>query len=50
VFNLNEKNFTSLPVGLKKMADWAKQVGVKKTPRFKAIEITEKLPSVWLED
>lgn len=44
-----EKN-TSLPEGLKQMANWAKAVGVRKSQRFEAIEITEKLPPFWLED
>jgi UDP-glucose 4-epimerase len=50
VFNIKEKNFVSLAEGLKRMADWAKKVGVKKSPKFNGIEITEKLPKVWLED
>jgi UDP-glucose 4-epimerase len=40
---------TSLPVGLKKMADWALQTGSKKSATFKNIEITEKIPPLWLE-
>ena len=40
----------SLEAGLKKMADWAKKTGIRKSERFKNIEITEKLPPVWLED
>jgi hypothetical protein len=32
------------------MADWVKVMGVKSTPKFKDIEIFEKLPAVWLED
>ena len=47
VFGL--KNSISLEEGLKKMADWAKKVGIRKSERFKAIELTEKLPAVWLE-
>ncbi len=41
---------TSLKDGLGKMAEWAKSAGVRKSKRFKDIEITEKLPPVWLED
>ena len=41
---------TSLLDGLKKMAEWAKKTGIKKSSRFENIEITEKLPSFWLED
>ncbi len=40
----------SLDEGLRRMAEWAKQTGIRKGERFKAIEITEKLPPVWLED
>jgi hypothetical protein len=32
------------------MADWAKTAGVKTSEKFKNIEITEKLPKIWLED
>jgi len=41
---------TPLFEGLKKMAEWVKISGIRKTSRFKAIEITEKLPPVWLEE
>jgi len=41
---------TSLLDGLKKMADWARKTGIKKSSRFENIEITDKLPSFWLED
>ncbi len=50
VFGLNDEKYTSLAVGLKKMADWAKQTGVKKSEKFQGIEILENLPKVWLED
>ena len=40
----------SLYDGLKKMADWARNAGIRKSPKFENIEIEEKLPSVWLED
>jgi UDP-glucose 4-epimerase len=43
------RNSTSLEEGLKKMADWAKKAGIRKSGRFKEIEILEKLPPVWLE-
>ncbi len=45
-----EEKVTSLEDGLKWMADWAKTAGVRKSQRFEAIEITEKLPPFWLED
>ena len=41
---------TTLRDGLKKMAEWAKETGVKSSSRFENIEITEKLPPVWLEE
>jgi UDP-glucose 4-epimerase len=41
---------TSLRDGIIKMAEWAKRSGIRKSERFKAIEITEKLPPIWLED
>ncbi|MFM7078697.1 MAG: NAD-dependent epimerase/dehydratase family protein [Bacteroidota bacterium] len=40
----------SLLEGLTLMASWAKQSGIRKSSKFSNIEITEKLPSVWLED
>jgi UDP-glucose 4-epimerase len=40
----------SLKEGLQKMADWVKTNGVRKSSKFEGIEITEKLPSFWLED
>jgi UDP-glucose 4-epimerase len=40
---------TSLIDGLKKMSEWAKVTGSKKSAKFENIEITEKLPSFWLE-
>ncbi|MDQ3110536.1 MAG: NAD-dependent epimerase/dehydratase family protein [Bacteroidota bacterium] len=45
-----EGKVTSLGEGLKQMADWAKTAGVRKSQRFEAIEISEKLPPFWLED
>jgi len=41
---------TPLSEGLQKMAEWVKRSGVRKSSRFKDIEILEKLPQVWLED
>ncbi len=41
---------TSLLEGLNKMAEWVKHVGIRKSSRFENIELTEKLPDVWLED
>ena len=50
VFSINDNNFTSLSSGLQKMVTWAKTAGVKKRKKFENIEITEKLPKIWLED
>lgn len=41
---------TTLLDGLKKMTAWAKNAGIRKSGKFENIEITEKLPSFWLED
>ena len=48
VFNTSEP--VSLREGLEKMAAWAKNSGIRKSDKFSNIEITEKLPPVWLED
>lgn len=45
-----EYSKTSLSEGLKKMAEWARATGIKKSSKFENIEITDKLPPVWLED
>ncbi len=44
-----DKN-TSLEEGISKMVEWVKTHGARKTPKFKNIEIFEKLPSIWLEE
>lgn len=44
------KSYTTLEDGLNKMVAWGKNAGIKKSMRFKGIEIEEKLPPVWLED
>lgn len=43
-----EFNYTHLTLGLKKMATWAKETGIKESKRFENIEILEKLPPAWL--
>lgn len=48
VFNIN--SVYSLKEGLEKMAGWAKTAGSRKSGKFEGIEITEKLPAIWLED
>lgn len=50
VFGINDNDFVSLSNGLQKMAAWAKKTGIKKSKKFDNIEITEKLPKIWLED
>ena len=47
---LGFKQQYSLLEGLTKMAEWAKTAGIRKSTKFKNIEITEKLPPIWLED
>lgn len=48
MFKISEQ--TSLQDGLKKMAIWAKDAGIRKTPKFDNIEVLEKLPPIWLQD
>ena len=48
VFKTNDA--VGLYDGLKRMADWAKTAGIRKSSKFENIEILEKLPAVWLED
>jgi UDP-glucose 4-epimerase len=45
-----QPRLTNLEEGLQKMANWAKVTGIKKSEKFKNIEITEKLPPIWMED
>jgi UDP-glucose 4-epimerase len=48
VFNI--KNSVPLIEGINRMAMWAKKAGIQKSQKFNNIEITDKLPSIWLED
>lgn len=50
LFNIQPNELVTLEDGLQKMVDWVKTAGSRKTPKFENIEITEKLPPVWLED
>jgi len=43
-------NTVSLHDGLNAMAKWAKRTGIRKSKKFEEIEITEKLPPIWLEE
>lgn len=38
----------SLEVGIKKMAEWAKEVGARKSQEFRDIEVARNLPEGWL--
>ena len=44
---LGYENKIKIVEGLKKMANWAKEVGAKKSKDFSQIEITKNLPSSW---
>lgn len=44
------KHATPLSVGLKRMSEWVKKYGIRKSKKFKSIEISKNLPSFWLED
>ena len=50
LFGIESDKLVSIEDGLEKMVAWVKNNGSRKTPLFKNIEITEKLPAVWLED
>lgn len=47
LFGINQ--FVNLQEGIQKMASWVEKHGARETPKFKNIEITEKLPPIWLE-
>ncbi len=47
VFNFKAQY--TLSEGLRRMANWAKRHGTRKSKRFKNIEICKNLPPVWLE-
>lgn len=42
------KKPTSLEEGIEQMTEWVKKHGARSTPKFKNIEITEKLPPSWM--
>lgn len=48
IFNVS--NTTPLIDGITKMVNWVKIHGAKETPKFKNIEILEKLPEIWKEN
>lgn len=50
IFGIDASKAITLEEGLNKMVGWVKEVGARKTPKFDNIEITEKLPPVWLEE
>ncbi|NQU98275.1 NAD-dependent epimerase/dehydratase family protein [Candidatus Woesearchaeota archaeon] len=45
---LGYKTKTSLEEGVKRMADWAKKIGSKKSRQFKNIEVTKNMPPSWV--
>lgn len=47
---LGYKSSALLEEGIEKMAQWVLKVGAKKSPVFSNIEITEKLPPIWLTE
>ncbi|MBH30614.1 MAG: UDP-glucose 4-epimerase [Candidatus Marinimicrobia bacterium] len=48
-FNIDQDSFTNLDVGLTRMAEWVKTVGIRKSKPFSDIEIIKNLPPVWLK-
>jgi UDP-glucose 4-epimerase len=46
IFNI--RTHVSLEEGITNMVNWVNKYGARETPKFKNIEILEKLPSVWL--
>ena len=45
-----DRGATPLAAGLRRMAEWARQAGVRKSRRFDGIEIRKHLPAVWEEE
>lgn len=45
-----ETTATSLETGIRSMAAWARQVGIRESKRFDSIEVQKNLPSAWTED
>ena len=41
---------TSLIDGLRKMATWARQAGIRRSTKFENLELTKSLPSIWTEE
>lgn len=46
--DFNITGFVSLKDGVTKMVNWVKEHGSRETPKFDNIEVTEKLPGVWV--
>lgn len=46
--DFNISGFVSLKDGVTKMVNWVKEHGARETPKFDNIEVTEKLPGVWI--
>jgi UDP-glucose 4-epimerase len=47
---LGEEPGIDLEEGVRRMAEWAKQAGVRKTPKLAHIEIEKGLPPIWTRD
>ena len=47
VFTSAEKASTPLEEGLRRMAAWAKDVGVRRSTTFEGIEISKNMPPSW---
>lgn len=46
--DFNITGFVNLKDGVTKMVNWVKEHGARETPKFDNIEVTEKLPGVWV--
>ena len=48
-FGIQKETLTSLEEGIRRMAAWAETAGIRKSQRFKDIEIERNLPPLWRE-
>lgn len=46
--DFNISGFVNLKDGVTKMVNWVKEHGARETPKFDDIEVTEKLPGIWV--
>jgi len=49
-FGIQAEDYIPLQAGIAKMAVWAKKTGARQSAAFKNIELTEKLPRIWLSE